>query len=200
MTVTVTLPSTPVAVTAPPAAADEEATDGNEAEDEMALVTAAFAAPKTADDEAEVEAEVVLAAAFVGVGKGVELPLAPKTSEDRISANPVVLADRVGEVEVPATPVEEKMLRRLLMSLLLSLIAATGEAEGEEEDLGVLRLMGVVEEDWDWDAAALTAGVVKDAEVSVADTVSAEAEAEAASVGVWVTVTRTVVANCSSPP
>ena len=157
VTVTVTVPSTPVVVTASP----RDPTAGVEEEE---------------NDEAE-----VVGVALVGVGKGVELPeLAPKRSEDKISANPVVVVDSV-EVGA-ATPVEENILSRLL-----SLIAAAGPAVGE--DLAELRLMGV-EVDWkDWEVVALTAEVVREV----------GAEAESASVRVLVTVTTMVVATCRSP-
>lgn len=172
VTVMVTMPSTPVVVTASPA--------GGVTDVKTVLVPAA---PKTAeevsDDENEDEAEVV-GMAFVGVGKGVDLPeLAPKMSEDRIPANPVVVANSVEEGA--AMPVEENMLSRFLQ---LRLMAATRAAVGE--DFAELRLMG----DWeDWEAAALTAEVVRGSVV----------EAETASVGVAVIVTKTVVANCWSP-
>ena len=157
VTVTVTVPSTPAVVTASP----KDPTAGVEEEEK---------------DEAE-----VVGIALVGVGKGVELPeLAPKRSEDRILANPVVVIDSV-EVGA-ATPVEENILSRLL-----SLMAAAGPAVGE--DLAELRLMGV-EVDWkDWEVVALTAEAVGE--------VGAEAESE--SVRVLVTVTTMVVATCRSP-
>ena len=157
VTVTVTVPSTPAVVTASP----KDPTAGVE-------------------EEEKGEAEVV-GVALVGVGKGVELPeLAPKRSEDKILANPVVVIDSV-EVGA-ATPVEENILSRLL-----SLMAAAGPAVGE--DLAELRLMGV-EVDWKgWEVVALTTEVVREV----------GAEAESASVRVLVTVTTMVVATCRSP-